>query len=251
MKFVAYIDREGTLPPPPTHAPGEPIIIEVRPETLVRDATKEALRAARVRLREPHFSTVFVRDASQPNPELVPFPRVAIAEDGQFIWTEGAMERVRFVDLERARERGFFTGDPYGVFLERPLYGDGVIPGWDEFLTWLLEFAFIAGVQQFMAVMRRRYRQWRDRGARSPYAFLDLVVARDEWNRNDLSTLLGLDEQEAIELLSSLGFEPRDETPDIWVPSPNRDRSELRRKIIEDYLHRHPERDDEEDSSED
>lgn len=42
---------------------------------------------------------------------------------------------------------------------------------------------------------RRGSKRWQERGARSPYAFLDIVVARDEWDRRDLAQLLGLSKE--------------------------------------------------------
>jgi hypothetical protein len=73
---------------------------------------------------------------------------------------------------------------------------------------------------------------------------LDLVVARDEWSRRQLGQLLGLTEQEATELLTSMGFEADKADEDVWTPSADPDKSMLRRRIIRDSLHRP---DDEED----
>jgi hypothetical protein len=60
---------------------------------------------------------------------VVPFPAVVIDDNGEFVWTEGARGQMTFADLERARDRGYFTGDPRGIFLEKPIGGDGLIPG--------------------------------------------------------------------------------------------------------------------------
>jgi hypothetical protein len=238
VKFVAYIDREGTTWAPLERAPGDPIVIEVHPDIRFEDAVSEALRAAGIDVEEFFFCPHFLRSADEPNPEIVPYPMAVVAEDGEFLWTEGARDRMTLSDLQRAREAGFFTGDPRGVFLDRLMGFDGVIPGWDEFFKWLLEFAFLGGVGQFVAFLRRKYKRWQDRGATSPYAFLDIVVARDEWDRRDLSQLLGLNEQEATDLLTSMGFGAAGDDPDRWTPSPDPNISALRRKIIEDYLRR-------------
>lgn len=73
-------------------------------------------------------------------------------------------------------------------------------------LKWLEEFLFLGGVGWFVGFLRKHYPHWKDRGASTPFAFLDLVVAREEWDRRQLSQLLGLSEQEAMELLTSMGF---------------------------------------------
>jgi hypothetical protein len=44
-------------------------------------------------------------------------------------------------------------------------------------------------------------------GATVPTDFLDLVVPRDEWSRPDLARLLGLPDDDAVGMLSALGYE--------------------------------------------
>jgi hypothetical protein len=145
MRFTVYIDREGSMWPPPKRAPGEPIIVDVEPDTSFGEAVAAALRAGGSDVHSlyyvedsgPHYSAHSLRDSAEPNPELVAFPRVVIASDGQLLWMWGARDLATFSDFMRARDAGYFDGDPYGVFLERPMYGDGVIPGWEELFEWL------------------------------------------------------------------------------------------------------------------
>jgi uncharacterized membrane protein YhaH (DUF805 family) len=244
MRFVVYLDREGTVGASPKHPPGEPVILEVAPETRLDDATAQAVRKAGRHVKAlyyiagkgPIYWPVSLRDADEPTPELMPFPRAVIDRDGQIIWTEGGRGRVTLMDLERTRDMGYFAGDPRGIFLERPMTGEGV-PGWEDFLQWLEEFAFLGGVAWFVHFVRSHFQRWKDRGASTPFAFLDLVVARDQWDRQQLSQLLGLSEQEARELLMSLGFQPGTETSDKWTASDDPEASALRKKILHDYLH--------------
>ncbi len=251
MRFVVYLDREGTKWPPPEHAPGEPVIIDTDPGNRLDDVAVQAIKTMPRQLQGlyqiagggPYFSPVALRDAKAPNPELLPFPRVVIDENGEFLWTDGARDRVILADIQRTHDAGFFEGDPGGVFLERPMFGEAPL-GWDDFLQWLIEFAFLFGVGEFVAFIRRKYEHWRNRGAATPFAFLDIVVAREEWDRQQLSQLLGLTEQEASELLTSMGFEPSQSDPNQWAASDNPETSALRKKIIHDFLHR-PKQEDE------
>jgi hypothetical protein len=144
-------------------------------------------------------------------------------------------------DLRRAHEVGLFEGDPGGVFLERPMYGEAP-PGWEDFLSWIADSASLTGtVVAFIALMRRRLQHWKGRGASTPYAFLDVVVGREEWNRDDLCQLLRLNQDEATDLLASLGFvaDPGDQT--LWRAQSDPGGSTLRGKILHDWLHHPPE----------
>lgn len=246
MEFVVYVDREGSMWPPPERPPGDPVITNVQRDSRFGDAIAAALRSAGPDVEGsyyfngsgPHYVPRSLRDSNQPHLGFADFPRVVITEDGQLLWMQGAKEDATFEDFERAREAGYFDGDPYGVFLERPMYGDGIIPGWEEVIGWLAEAAVGATASVLVALLRKHYRRWRDRGATTPYAYLDIVLARDSWNKGEFARFFGLSGKETTDLLTSLGFRPDDDGSDIWSVSPDPDDSQLRKKILHDFLHR-------------
>lgn len=258
MKFVVYLDAEGTTWPEPTHAPGVPTVLDVDPETKFEDAAREAIKVAGREMSSryaiadggPYFWAMGLRDASVEPPELVRFARVAIDADGEFLWTEGARDRMTLADLRRAQESGFYEGDPGGVFLERPMFGEAP-PGWEDFLQWIADFAgVIAAVSAFVGFVRRQLERWKSRGANTPFDFLDLVVGRDEWKLDQLCELLRLDANEGSDLLAMLGFEADTDDPNHWRAQSDPGRSTLRGRIIYDWLHRQDSGDDEEDMDE-
>jgi hypothetical protein len=258
MQFKVYIDREGTTWPPPEHAPGEPIIIDVERETPFGDAVAAGLRAAGQDVEAlyyidgsgPHYWAQSLENTTDSQPRLVAFPRVVITADGQLLWMWGARDTATFSDFERARDAGYFEGDPYGVFLERPMYGDGVIPGWEELFEWLAQAAVGGAGTVLVGLLRKHYRRWRERGATTAYAYLDIVLARSEWRRDELARLLGLSAEEGRDLLQSFGFRPEEDDTELWRPSNDPDASELRKKILHDFMH-HPEEEGNEDEDED
>ena len=186
------------------------------------------------------YTPLLLRDSDNPDSELLLFPRVAIAEDGQFIWVWGARDRATFADYERARAAGYTEGDPYGVFLWRPLGGDGIIPTWLDLIQWLEEGAVVGAAAWFIAFIRRHVAKWEGRGASVPNDFLDLVVARDEWSRADLARLLGISDDDASGMLAALGYVPVDPVGQTrWVVSKDSDLTALRRRILRDFMHRY------------
>jgi hypothetical protein len=140
---------------------------------------------------------------------------------------EGAKDRVTIGDL-RTRDAGLLDADPLAVWLEFPSGGDGLIPTWAEFIHDLIQTGVAAAA---VAVIRGAYKRWQDRGARSPYGFIDLVFAREEWSRTDLAQLLGLNEPETTDLLEAFGFEPTKKDPNLWRVSKDKKRTKLRRKL--------------------
>jgi hypothetical protein len=238
MRFVAYVDRKPTTTfPPPDHVPGELTEIEVDPDIRFEDAARQAIAAAGLDPVGYFYWPHLLRDPDEVNPEYVKFPDVGVTDDGQFLWLWGARDRVTLADLERARQLGFIVGDPFGVWLEIPTSGDGVLWGWDDFIKWLLELAAVGGVKVLVGALRKFYKRWEDRGATTPYAFLDVVLAREEWFGPDLARLLGLNKQEVTDLLTSMGFEEDSARPDRWTPTADPEGSGVRKKIIEDFLH--------------
>jgi hypothetical protein len=246
VKFVVYIDREGSGWPPPERPPGEHGTAEVTRETPFGVAVAEALRDARADSdglyyfegKGPYYSPRLLRDASDPDSGLVAFPRVAITSYRQLLWTWGARDVATFADYERSRDAGFFEGDPYGVFLERPMYGDGIIPGWEELVLWLQEGAVVGAVGWLISFLRKHGARYEKRGAVAPSAFLDIIWLRDEWELSDLCALFELDEEEASKLLESQGYEPRDAVGrHHWRVSTDPEATALRRRIRHDFLH--------------
>jgi hypothetical protein len=235
MDFVAFVDTEGTGWPPPERALGIRVVIEVGEDTLLEDAVERAVLAATSTPKvEPRYHWIhFLRDHNEPSPEYLAMPRAVVAEDGQILWTEGAKDRVTIGDLFRARDAGFFDGDPQGVWLEIPMYGDGILRTWLEFLTWV---EAIGGLAQLAVFLRAQYKKWESRGSRTPYAFLDLVTARDEWEGRDVQQFLNLNEQEARELLQLFGFENTE--GDHWRMSRDPKRLYFRRQLYQDWLYR-------------
>lgn len=236
MELVAYVDREGAGWPPAEHAIGERVVITVTPDTLLNDAVARAVAAAGGDAVEPIYYWVhFLRDRHARAPEYVALPRIVVTEDGQALWTEAAKDLVTFADLIRARDAGFLQGDPLGLFLEQPMYGDGILGNWLDLFEWL---GAIGGTAKFLAWLKARYSKWEARGARSPFAFLDMVLIRDEWAWKDLARLLGLSESEAIDLLEMFGYEPVDVIRSRWRVSTDPERSALRQRLLRDQLHR-------------
>ena len=235
MRLVATIEPatgEWTFP---ETAEGEVVEVEVDPTTRLNDGVRQAADAAGLRGSEAQWRPVcFLRDRAAPHGAFVGLPPFVVAEDGQALWLEAAKDQVTFADLERTKESGFFEGDPYGLFVKQFLGGDGGIPLWEDFLNWL---AAIVSAGQFVAWLRSKYRNYVERGARTPYAFLDLVTSRDEWRRQDLQRLLDLTYQQAIDLLESMGYESDDVARLKWVKSHDPERSALRRQIRREQLH--------------
>lgn len=245
MRFVVYLDEKGSSWPPQKTAPGDPIILEVDPERRLDEAAAEAITAGGSRFRDlyhvggegPYYSPVSLRDTAQRPPELAAFPRVVPDESGELLWTDGARSRVTIADLQRATAQGFFDGDPTGIFLERPMYGEAP-PGWHEFMSWLADLGGVLSLAaMLLAVVRKAWEHWKSRGAVTPFAFLDLIPAREEWDEHQLSRLLRLSAEETSDLLTSFGYVESQDSG-RWVVSDDPDRSELRHRIIEDYLHR-------------
>jgi hypothetical protein len=238
MRYVAYVDSEEMTygPTDPDRPPEAPVVLDVEPDDRFEEVVQRAMHAAGF----DGFAwwPYFLEDASDPASPLVPYPFVGVAEDGEFVWSWGARDRMTLADLERAREKGFFLGDPYGVWVRRPQGGDSLLPGWEEFLDWVWGFAaggvFSAGI----AVLKKRYKHWQARGATNPISFLDVVPMRKAWKKSDVSELLGLSEEEAVDVLISFGYEEDESDPNRWTVSTDPMRSALRRRIIEDYLHR-------------
>ena len=210
MEFVVHINPEPTPYPPRFRAGVRRISLDAKPADTLRSLINRAVEEVGRDPSQSYFFPLFLLDARESGSSFVPGPRAVIAEDGEFLWSEGAFDRITVADLERAQQRGFFGGDPHGLFLELPAYGDGIPSGWEELFAWLNAIGGVASIAtavvMFTSVLRARYRQWQKRGARTPYAFLDIVLARREWRPDELRQPLGLSEAEATDLLESLGY---------------------------------------------
>jgi hypothetical protein len=236
MRLIATVqeDSGGQWTFPET-AQGEVVEVTVEPATLLNKGVRRAAKAAG--LKGPHVEwrpVCFLLDRDAPHGPFVGLPRFVVANDGQALWVEAAKDKVTFADLERTKEAGYFEGDPYGLFLMRFTGGDGVIPSWEDFLNWL---AAIAAAGQVLGWLRSKYRHYMERWARTPYAFLGLVTTRDAWRRQALQELLALTDQEAIDLLESMGYESDDVARLNWVKSHDPERAALRKQIRREQLH--------------
>jgi hypothetical protein len=255
LQFVVYLDEEGSGWQPRKKTSGEPIILKVDPARRLDDVAAEAIGKAGDRFRDlyyyggqgPIYWPRALRDASQRPPELMTFPWALPDESGELLWSEGARSRVTIADLQRAKAEGFFKGDPTGVFMVSPMGGEAP-PGWHEFMSWLADVGGVVSLATvLLTVVRKAWTHWKDRGAVSPFGFLDVVTVRDQWDERHLARLLRLSSEQTADLLTSLSYVLTNETDGVWVLSDDPDRSGLRRRIIEDYLHRtydHPQGDD-------
>jgi hypothetical protein len=246
MRFITYVDEEGSPWPPRQFAPGDAVVIDVDAAIRLDDAAAEALSLVGDRIRGlyffgdegPIYSPVSLRDVSRRPPELMPFPAAVPDATGELLWTEGARDRVTLDDLQRAKTGGFFNGDPGGIFLERPMYGEAP-PGWLDLLSWLSDVGgTLALAGMLIDIVRNRWERWKSRGAVTPFAFLDLVPSRARWDEGHLAQLLGISKDEAVDLLRSFGYERAERSPGLWLAAQNPTQSALRRRIIEDYLRR-------------
>jgi hypothetical protein len=235
--------------PPPHLPPDEFVTVEVERETRFGDAVREALHLAGADQdglyyfdgKGPYYDPRLLRDANDPASGLVPFPRVVIGFDGGLLWTWGARDQMTFGDFERGRDGGYVEGDPYGVVLERPMYGDGEIPGWEDLIQWLGAGAVGGGVKWLIDFLRRRAGQYQQRGAITPGPYVDLILVREEWDRSEFCTLFQLPRDEAEKELETLGYEPVDAVGrSRWRVSDDEEKTALRRRILRDFLH-HPE----------
>ncbi len=241
MRFEIYIDQLGSAEPIYVLPPLEPRVYEAQPSDRIRELADRAVLELGLNPEEDFFRICFLEEAGDKAPRgLIRRLRALIAEDGEFLWPEGAMDQITVADLERSRRLGFFMGDPHALLLEPPMGFDGVFPGWEDLLAWLMEGVVVGVAAKFITVVRGRFLRWRDRGARTPYAFLDVVLAREEWSGQELGQLLGLNEAEVDDLLGSLGFDVIDQEARRFVLSSDPAKHVLRKGLIEDWLHYAP-----------
>jgi hypothetical protein len=240
---VVYLETEIHGWPGPRTAPGKGNVLNVGPDSQLDDVAAKAIALSTSEVQgfyhasggHPVYFPAALRDASVEPPELIAFPLAIPDATGELIWTEGGRHLITIGDLKRAKDQGLFNGDPTGVFLEGPFFGEAP-PGWLDFIDWLSAIgSAVSGAALLIAFIRRRFERWKSRGAVTPFAFLDLVVARDEWNQEHLAKLLGISLAEAADLLTAMGFVA---AGDRWRVAGDPKTSALRRKIIEDYLHR-------------
>jgi hypothetical protein len=235
MKLIAYVDREGGSHgwPPAGPAAGIRLEMDVDPEAPFDEIAREVVLAAGFDPAQFYYWPHFLLSAS--GEDLVNFPSAVVAADGQILWSEGARNLITFADLQRTRDTGLFEGDPYAIYLEQPMYGDSMIPNWLNLFEWL---AAIGGSAQLLSWLKAHYTKWEVRGARTPFAFLDLVLTRQEWVWKDLAQLLDLSEDETLDLLEIFGYEPVDVIRSRWRVSDDPKRLALRRQLLRDQLHR-------------
>jgi hypothetical protein len=240
VRLIVLVDLEGNMEGPPSLPVGERVVVKVNEDTLLEDAVIRSVKATGTvpmfQKVDPSFYWVhYLRDADNPDAGYLPMPDAVVAKDGRILWSEGAKSRIAIGDVIRAKEADLFDGDPLGLWLERPLTGDGIPPDWSDFFNWL---GAVGGVVGLFDLLKSLYTRWQDRGARSPYAFLDIVLSRKQWNRRELRQLLGLSEEEASDLLDSFGYDTSSSDPETFRVSADPNRSDVRRLILEEQLHR-------------
>ncbi len=221
----------------PETATGRRVEFEVQPETRLEDAITESIRRARAaRTDRAFYWAHFLKDASDPNPEYVGMPRLVLDENGEAIWTEGAKDRVTFADLVRARDAGYFDGDPFGVWLEAPTGGNGVIPDLLDLFDWLEGL----GVAGLLAVLKGGY----ERGDAEAHVRRTRSSMWSSFERNGTSrnsdNFSGWNDERHGDLLDSFGYEPVEGEADTYRVSSDPNRTEIRRRILKEQLHRDP-----------
>jgi hypothetical protein len=224
----------------------EPLIYEASTDDLIYDLAKRAIRDsppaepadADIRL----FHITYLEDGRKDGSPFVFPPKVVIDKGGEFLWPEGAIDRITVGDLARARDRGLFHGDPYALLLNLPLGGDGVLPGWEEFFAWLQQLPYQGASALLFGGLAAGVKRWRERGARTPYAHLHVILASPTWYLKELAVLLGMRIREARDVLEALGYDESAGTKGLFVRSNVPERGALRRAIIKQQLHGDPEK---------
>lgn len=159
-----------------------------------------------------HFHFVTERDLGGRRYEE-PYLTSYVTDQGDLLWTHLQLEGVTVADVVRTRDHDLFEGDPFALLLEEPLGGDGVIPGWDDLLRYLVEIgaayqgaqAVKASIDALRRVVEQTRKNWEARHAR-PDSLLHLILQKNEWDYAALARLLGVSLSTCVELLESLGY---------------------------------------------
>lgn len=214
-------------------------MVEASDEMTLQETAETALAQANLSL-DPTWIWLIEQPDEQGRQQMTSTAAV-IDDHGVLRWVQEGVADVTVEELRRTHEAGLFKGDPAAICVERMLGANGVLPGWEDFFQWLTNAVgaglVAAVVTKFSSILRRHSPRWQKRGAKSPYGFLDVVLARDRWNRSEVARLLQIKDQEAHDLLESLGF-VLEGTDDSYRLSQDPRVGELRRRILKDFLHR-------------
>jgi hypothetical protein len=154
-----------------------------------------------------------------------------VDQDGQAFWGVGVHDpRLTMGALERAQAVGVLDGDPTRPYLlNRPTYGNGILPDWSDLINGLViirdnlgVIADIAGTAAGVAWLGARIRRFRDRFKRVPeileqkspdwsrrsgFPFeVDGLIGHGLWTSNELAGLLGLPVSDIEAILSARGM---------------------------------------------
>lgn len=163
-----------------------------------------------------------------------------VDQHGQALWSVGVNDpRLTMEALERAQAAGVLDGDPSRPYLlDKPIYGNGILPDWGELINGLLIIrenlglvADTAGAAAGIAWIGNRIRRFRDRFKRVPEILeekssdwdrrngfpyeVDGLIGHRLWTSNELAGLLGLPVSDIEALLSARGM-TLDERTGYW-----------------------------------
>jgi hypothetical protein len=151
-----------------------------------------------------------------------------VDDEGRVIWTAYDLRLVPYWQLVRAVEAGAVRGDPRRLYviLKEPI-GDGLGIDWPTILdAWRIvdeivmriggyagAAAGLAGAYQYVRhrleagreAVARNAPRWAQRGGH-PYDVFRLLASRGSWSAQDLATLLGCSEDDAVSVLALYGF---------------------------------------------
>jgi hypothetical protein len=236
VQVTVYINQTGQWKTPDvTSLPS--VAVTARLEEPLREIALRALDQADIELDRQWIWLVAPPDDR--NRQFMTGIPAVIADDGGLHWILGeAPDRVTLAELQRTSDAGLFAFDPNAICVERLVGANGILPGWEEFFGWLSEHTADAIIGVAVVSLIRRLKQlvprWQRRGARTPYAFIDVVPVRSQWRLEELAQLLSVDQEEARDLLETLGFVLNADSG-YYEASTDPQVGELRRRIIEDY----------------
>jgi hypothetical protein len=166
---------------------------------------------------------------------------VAVGSDGAFCWPLPDFSNVEVGDVERARHRGFFDGDPHTVLFDTRPYGNGAPVYLEETLEWLQliggagagVYVLRAAAKALFNLFRHHFQRWNSRGAMSPNAVFFTVLSKASWDPGELANYLGLSLDEVALLLDSLGYK---DSEGVFYRTDDSEGAALRGELIREFL---------------